>query len=569
MINLNEKEFNLLDEPWIRVIDNQCRVSEVSLTDVIVNAHEYRSLSGEIPTQDIAVMRVILAILHTVFSRVDTDGEDSPLEYEDDDDNDDYQQEKINEALKRWRTLWNMKRFPEEPIKDYLEKWHERFWLFHPEYPFWQVAGLNIGTEYGASKLNGELLESSNKVRMFSTYFGEEKESLSYPQAARWLIYTNAFDDTSSKPLKENKGKYDNADGKAPSVGAGWLGKLGLIYLTGNDLFETLMLNLVMVSGDTNNNQKPIWENENIPSTESRILFEERRKIPNPGNLAELYTLQSRRIILDHVEEKVTGYRLLGGDFFDKENAFFEPMTVWRTPKQSKKKDKEPYTPKRHDSSKQMWREFATLYNEDENRRAGVIEWFRNCRSKGLIKADMIKTSIVSVEYGDKDFFVKNVFSDSLSMNAELITEVGRNYLSDIESEIQKCDKLAFEIGLLAKNLYIASGGDGHEKDYIINDAKSQLYYRLDLPFRKWLAKINPNDWDNKQKTIDEWQKTAQKIATDYANDLISAVPETAFVGHMVKSSKKSKDENAKEIVSAPRAKIYFNAGVKKIYSKI
>lgn len=546
--NVNEKEFNLLDEPWVRVIDEQCKVSEISLTDVIVNSHKYKSLSGETPVQDIAVMRVILAVLHTVFSRVDENGDEFQLENDDKD-----------EAGRRWKSLWKMKRFPEEPIRDYLESWRERFWLFHPEYPFWQVAGLNIGTEYSASKLNGELLESSNKIRMFSSYFGTEKESISYPQAVRWLIYTNAFDDTSSKPTSNNRGKYNISNGNAPSVGAGWLGKLGLIYLTGNNLFETLMLNLVMASDYTNNYQKPIWENESIPSTKSKILFDERRKIPNPDNLAELYTLQSRRIILDHDNGKVTGYKLLGGDFFDKEKAFFEPMTVWRAPK----KDTNLYTPKRHDSSKQMWREFATLYNEDNNnRRAGVIEWFRKCKLHGLMK-----TSIVSVEYGDKDFFVKNVFSDSLSMNSELITEVGRNYLVDIESEITKCDSLAFEIGKLAKNLYIAAGGDGHEKDYIINDAKSQLYYRLDLPFRKWLAEINPNDRENKQATINEWQETAKRIARNYADELISAVPETAFIGHMVNSSKKGK-ENEKEIISAPRARIIFNAGVKKIYSK-
>lgn len=546
--NVNEKEFNLLDEPWVRVIDEQCKVSEISLTDVIVNSHKYKSLSGETPVQDIAVMRVILAVLHTVFSRVDENGDEFQLENNDKD-----------EAVRRWKSLWKMKRFPEEPIRDYLENWRERFWLFHPEYPFWQVAGLNIGTEYSASKLNGELLESSNKIRMFSSYFGTEKESISYPQAVRWLIYTNAFDDTSSKPTSNNRGKYNTSNGNAPSVGAGWLGKLGLIYLTGNNLFETFMLNLVMASDYTNNYQKPVWENESIPSAKSKILFDERCKIPNPDNLAELYTLQSRRIILDHDNGKVTGYKLLGGDFFDKEKAFFEPMTVWRT----LKKDTDPYTPKRHDSSKQMWREFATLYNEDDNnRRAGVIEWFRKCKFHGLMK-----TSIVSVEYGDKDFFVKNVFFDSLSMNSELITEAGRNYLVDIEEEINKCDKLAFEIGKLAKNLYIAAGGDGHEKDYIINDAKSQLYYRLDLPFRKWLAEINPNDMKNKQATINEWQETAKRIARNYADELISAVPETAFIGHMVNSSKKGK-ENEKEIISAPRARIIFNAGVKKIYSK-
>ena len=46
---------------------------------------------------------------------------------------------------------------------------------------------------------------------------------MSYAQAARWLLYVNGFDDTSAKPKGKN----------LPSVGAGWLGKLGLIFRTG------------------------------------------------------------------------------------------------------------------------------------------------------------------------------------------------------------------------------------------------------------------------------------------------------------------------------------------------
>ena len=136
------------------------------------------------------------------------------------------------EAVERWTDLWELGQLPEEPIREYLEKWHERFWLFHPERPFGQVAGLACGTQYGASKLNGEISESGNKVRLFSSYFGEEKTALSYAQAARWLLYLNAFDDTSAKPTKEGKEK---SGGKLPSPGAGWLGKLGIVFTRGKN----------------------------------------------------------------------------------------------------------------------------------------------------------------------------------------------------------------------------------------------------------------------------------------------------------------------------------------------
>ena len=154
---MKEIEFNLLDEPWIRVRDDSCQVHEVSLTDALLHAHQYTSLSGELPTQDIVILRLMLAVLHTVFSRVDADGNAAELEDEE-------------EAVERWTDLWELGQLPEEPIREYLEKWHERFWLFHPERPFGQVAGLAYGTQYGASKLNGEISESGNKVRLFSSY---------------------------------------------------------------------------------------------------------------------------------------------------------------------------------------------------------------------------------------------------------------------------------------------------------------------------------------------------------------------------------------------------------------
>ena len=548
---MKEIEFNLIDEPWIRVMDSNCNIREVSLKEAILNAHRYTSLGGELPTQDIAVMRLMLAVLHTVYSRVDENGLDSPLGQIDDDESDeDADESEIEEkALERWRALWKKGRFSEKAICDYLNDWHERFWLFHPERPFGQVAGLKNGTEYEAPKLNGEISESSNKIRFFSIYSGEDKSTLTYSQAARWLLYLNAYDDTSSKPTKEGKAK---AGGKLPSPGIGWLGKLGLIYITGKNLFETLMLNLIMVNEKrVQDIQKPLWEQEKVSDAE-------RVEVTIPDNLAELYTLQSRRIILKRKDNKVESYKLLGGDFFQKENAFFEPMTVWTSPK----KENDPSTPKRHDSSIQMWREFSVLFGKKRN--AGVISWFKNyLQAKNLLpRSFMLKTTITAVEYGDKDFFVKNVFSDSLTMHADLLSELGDDWRNDIEIEIDRCSKAANEIAYLAKNLYIASGGSDSKKDKhfseIPNIVKPQLYYRFDIPFREWLRSIDPNNEDEEQKAliISDWQATARRIAQEYAQELVNETDEFAIVGHKINDV----------IYSSPKAMNSFRARLKKIY---
>lgn len=61
---MEEKEFNLLDEKWIRVINKDCSVQEVSITDALTQAHMFSDIAGEMPMQDVAVLRVLLAILH-------------------------------------------------------------------------------------------------------------------------------------------------------------------------------------------------------------------------------------------------------------------------------------------------------------------------------------------------------------------------------------------------------------------------------------------------------------------------------------------------------------------------
>ena len=59
---MKEIEFNLLTEPWIRVRLRDNTVREVSLTEALVSAQDYVDLAGEMPTQDAAVLRLLLGL---------------------------------------------------------------------------------------------------------------------------------------------------------------------------------------------------------------------------------------------------------------------------------------------------------------------------------------------------------------------------------------------------------------------------------------------------------------------------------------------------------------------------
>lgn len=527
-----DKTFNLLDEAWIRVIYPDCREDEVSLKQVFAGAHTYTDLAGEMPTQNVAMLRLLLAVLHAVFYRVDEGG--NPVEISNSDD-----------AYDRWQALWEMGRFPTEPIDTYLEKWRNRFDLLDKERPFYQIPEAKIGTEYTAAKLNGELSESGNKKRLFPNIAGEEKNTLSYEKAARWLLYVNAFDDTSAKPKGKN----------LPSVGAGWLGKLGLIQAVGKNLFETLMLNFVLLNenDDLWEEPCPVWELEN-PRTA------ERKKIACPNNQAALLTLQSRRLLLIHDNDHVIGYYLLGGDFIENENAFSEQMTVWKY----NEKDTV-FRPVRHNRARKMWQDFSGIVTFHETQHTpGVVSWMNRLLENECLHPETIGTyRIASVQYGDKDFFVNDVFEDSLTFHLNLLSELNRKWIGRITDEIAKCVDLSKTVSRLAVNLDKAAGGDGSVAG---ERAKEQFYYRIDMPFRSWLQTLDADQSDiQRDDKVREWRDIAYRIADQLGKELVNEVGPAAFCGKAVKDEKK---KDSSTYYCAPDAYRYFRYSLYKYHPK-
>ncbi|MFC0669315.1 type I-E CRISPR-associated protein Cse1/CasA [Azotobacter chroococcum] len=112
------KHFNLLDQPWLPVRLHDGRVCDLGLLELFERAGEIGALAETAPPGLIAQYRLLLAIVHRALSR----------------------------AQGRWtdadRVRWYHQRLPVEVVRDYLERWRERFWLFHPEQPFMQVAAL-------------------------------------------------------------------------------------------------------------------------------------------------------------------------------------------------------------------------------------------------------------------------------------------------------------------------------------------------------------------------------------------------------------------------------------------
>lgn len=415
------------------------------------------------------------------------------------------------------------------------------------------------GTAGDVAKLNGELLESDNKLRLFKTV---GMDGLTYAQATRWLISLMAYDDTSAKATK------DLPEGqKYPSLGVGWLGRLGYIQAQGKTLFETLMLNLTLLrDGQTAWESRVVSEDAYLvrPCWElDRPRDRERTEVPLPKTLAALCTVQSRRMRLSRQGDRVGGYLLLGGDFFNKEDAFVEQMTLWRNANAGKKNQPPCFVPCQHDASKQFWREFPTAFvpsDKEGEHQPGVVKWVTTLRKQDCLDRNaLVRFSVCAMGYGDKYFFVKDTFEDGLAFHTALLDDAGAGARERIVAEIELCEKAASAVRGLARDLAAAAGG---ETDGAA--VRDQFYFRVDRPFRQWLEALDPaGDVD---AAIDAWRDTARNIALTLGDELARAAGPAAFVGRTVK--KKLAGKEMAMHYSTPEARRSFMRAISAIYPK-
>lgn len=309
----------------------------------------------------------------------------------------------------------------------------------------------------------------------------------------------------------------------------------------------------------------PCWELDEPRSAE-------RTEIALPDNPAQLLTLQSRRLLLDREGEIVTGFSLLGGDFFPRENAFAEQMTVWRDPdaKKSKKIGQVTFVPSRHDPAKQFWREFPAVFCEEGEsvRRPGVVRWvemLQNDPDCPLERKRLIRFAISGMKYGDKDFFVNDSFSDSLTFQLSLLGKMKRKWREMVTKEIGRCEQAAQCVGRLAWELSLAAGD---KNDTTAESARTQFYFTIDQPFRLWLQSIDP-ETDKLDEKADEWQEKARKLAAELGRQMVERAGNAAFVGHRVEvKTGGKKDEKKAVLYTAPKAYNSFLYDLRKLYPK-
>lgn len=505
-------EFNLLDEAWISVVtDYKGNTKLVGMKEFFKDAHKYIALAGDTKTQDFAVMRFLLAVLHTVFSRYDADGK--PYEmielnkrmqqveevYEEDES--DYK----DALMDTWKNLWNKGKFP-EIVEEYLEAWRDRFYLFDDKYPFYQVTKDDINpqkisksapSEVMGKNINRLISESANKIAIFSPKYSSDnnKEKLSYEQTVRWLITYQSYTSLSDKVIF-GKDKY--------KASKGWLFDIGGVFLSSNNLFKTLLLNLQLVNySNTEYNttiEKPCWEfdtKETVSSYLSNNIVD---------NISQLYTAWSRAININKFTEgEPFSMQIVKLSEIKHENNFLEPMTIWRYNLSGENKEK--FTPRKHQSNKAVWRSFGLITKtegEKNNslRKPGIIDWLK--RIENNVDDKFIRINAISMEDdGNATSWVPtNEIYDYINIEESIINDLREG--GWVERINMAVDETKEAVEVIYKQFIndIKNIRNLESNDFVNNNVEI-VYYEIDKTFRDWIFNLSYND--SKDEKIIYW----------------------------------------------------------------
>ncbi|WP_432246674.1 type I-E CRISPR-associated protein Cse1/CasA [Streptomyces sanyensis] len=527
--------FDLTDQPWLPVLLLDGTETALSLGEVFARAREIRRLAGDLPSQDFALLRLLLAILH--------DALDGPGDIED------------------WAELWEADD-PFALVPAYLDAHRDRFDLLHPTRPFFQVAGLRTAKDEVLG-LNRIVADVPNGHPFFTNRF-PGVEQISFAEAARWVVHAHAFDTSGIKTGVEGDPRATN--GKAYPQGVGWAGTLGGVAAEGDDLRETLLLNLVAFDSGAAGGagtDVPAWRRPAYGPGAAADLAS------RPAGVRDLYTWQSRRMRLHHDGSAVRGVVLTYGDPLAQQDRMkLEPMTGWRRSQAQEKKLRRPlvYMPREHDPSRSVWRGLESLIvplDHDASKpgevpssyRPGVVDWLAKLATERVLaKGTLIRVRTCGVVYGTQQSVVDEVFEDAVAMPVMLLCADDRRLAQEAVDAVADAERAVTALGDLAADLARAAGGEPESRRSM---ARHRGFAALDGPYRNWLAALRAGD--DPQERRAEWRCVARGEIERIAAELLGGAGEAAWAGRLVDGPK------GREWLNNSSAQLRFRSRIKRL----
>jgi CRISPR system Cascade subunit CasA len=480
--------FDLVEKPWIPCLMANGTTKELGLLELFTQAKEIKEVNDPSPLVTIALYRLLLAILHRNFGPRNS-----------------------SEWVAIWDNgngNWDLKK-----LEEYFKKWSqlERFDLFHPEWPFYQIRNFAVKKISPISRLKHELA-SGNNPTLFDHSFEDNGSSFTAAEAARALVAHQAF---AVGGGRSETGYTSNA----PLIGK------SIVLVRGNNIFETLMLNLVRYDGkeypfSANSNDIVSWERESLISAKERI----------PHGYLDYLTWQSRMIRLipegPGDEPVVRGLYYAQGEILNAEG-FFDPETPYR------KIEKLGWKSIRFTTNRVLWRDSTAIFqlsdsDEKENRPPRAIEWVSLLVNRNYISSAYKSRIDVYGLCNDKKNQAKIHFWRREQMPLPIRYLEEPELVNTLGAEIQLAEDGASALhdALYVLALYLAdplidqkenSKPDKKEIQRMLNSfhAESLYWSVLEMPFYRLLEELPIASVDARQK----WNDTLVAAIYDAFNN--------------------------------------------------
>ena len=457
--------FNLTEKLWIPSVSLDGRHEALSLRHVFERANELREIVHLSPLVTVGIHRLLLAILHRCF-----DGPGC-----------------LDEWRKMWREGWETAR-----LNAYLDSWRHRFDLFDSDRPFYQMPYMEDAVAHPITTLMQEAA-SGNNPTLFDHSIDDSPISVTSAEAACYLIARQAYSIGFGRSRP-----FDLSDSA--------LVRGMTIKMVGENLFETLMLNLVRY-----NESAPIPRTgDDIPAWEREKAREPDRNGTIPAGYVDHLTWQSRRV---HLIPKGSPPVVIGCQVQQNlklHDSLFDPFKTYR------KDEKKGWNPIGFNESKALWRDSHTLLREvdaGQSRRSDVINWaarINNLREQGdnSIRSKYILEAVGIATASGKAANVIFWRHERLPLPLDYLEN--KELAGSLEAALKLTEDMSRILYGVVRDMTKEVGGDGLA-DHL--GADRAYWSRLEEPFKRLLVEL-PDDVDDDGEyggnRISEWKKTVR-----------------------------------------------------------
>jgi CRISPR system Cascade subunit CasA len=464
--------FNLLQEPWIPVVKGNWEYQELSLLDFFRTWQNLKEIQADNPPTTLAIYRFLLAIMHSAYQ--------GPKNI------DDWEKIQLDDGKK---------------AIEYLEKWRDRFDIFHPEYPFMQDLAL---TEDKAVPIFALHTMST------STVFSHEHEfsgyAISLPEAARLLVRLQSVDITSLRAFYPKQTSGNRSAVNTPTINN------ANVLIVGRNLKSTLMMNLMEYDLERNKPTALMPGTKDLPSWEVSYAGKPTSSIPNA--YISYLTYPWRRLNLFRRRDLVDRIAITMGNSLPNDL----PFNQWECGLAFKDDKPIRISPKR-----QLWRNsHSFLRSADKESRPQIVEWVAKLAAEELVDK-LINLQIFGM-CADK--------AKPLAWSVDRFA-VPTIYIQDKKLSQRLKDAVDFAEG--HRHIFAAFRGSPYQvlAEVLKNneagnlasalDGESRYWSTLDPIFLKLLEELPKNKEEIEDK-LSAWKKAVQKAASNAFTDSIESI---------------------------------------------